>query len=93
MVLSISSLFVLLSLIVHGKTKRKQIDEFSTFVLVVNPLSCFVCDSKEDEHCPETWTRKDLRPIECGGPDGVQDARFCIKTIAVFGGKTNINES
>ena len=54
--------------------------------LVSNSLSCFVCDSKEDEHCPETWTRKDVLPIECGGPNGVQDARFCIKTIAVFGG-------
>jgi hypothetical protein len=54
--------------------------------LVTYPLSCFVCDSKEDEHCPETWTRKDILPVECGGPDGVQDARFCIKTIAVFGG-------
>ncbi|CAF0885692.1 unnamed protein product [Adineta steineri] len=53
---------------------------------VSNPLSCFVCDSKEDEHCPETWTRRDILPVECGGPDGVQDARFCIKTIAVFGG-------
>ncbi|CAF3901799.1 unnamed protein product, partial [Rotaria sordida] len=49
-------------------------------------LNCFVCDSKEDEHCPETWTRKDILPIECGGLDGVQNARFCIKTIAVFGG-------
>ena len=57
--------------------------------IVSNPLSCFVCDSKEDEHCPETWTRKDILPVECGGPDGVQDARFCIKTIAVFGGLIN----
>jgi hypothetical protein len=56
------------------------------FILVSNPISCFVCDSKEDEHCPETWTRTDVLPVECGGPDGVQDARFCIKTIAVFGG-------
>ncbi|CAF0751284.1 unnamed protein product [Adineta ricciae] len=56
------------------------------FVNVSNALSCFVCDSKEDEHCPETWTRRDILPVECGGPDGVQDARFCIKTIAVFGG-------
>jgi hypothetical protein len=56
------------------------------FVLVSNPISCFVCDSKEDEHCPETWTRADKLPVECGGSDGVQDARFCIKTIAVFGG-------
>ena len=54
--------------------------------LVASPLSCYVCDSKEDEHCPETWARKDVLPVECGGPDGVQDARFCIKTIAVFGG-------
>ena len=57
-----------------------------SFRLVANPLSCYVCDSKEDEHCPETWARKDVLPVECGGPDGVQDARFCIKTIAVFGG-------
>ena len=57
---------------------------------MANPLSCFICDSKEDEHCPETWTRTDLRPVECGGPDGVQDARFCIKTIAVFGGKMQL---
>ncbi|CAF3042227.1 unnamed protein product [Rotaria sp. Silwood2] len=56
------------------------------FILVSYSLNCFVCDSKEDEHCPETWTRKDILPIECGGPDGVQNARFCIKTIAVFGG-------
>ncbi|CAF2476272.1 unnamed protein product [Rotaria sp. Silwood2] len=59
---------------------------FGIFINVSNSLNCFVCDSKEDEHCPETWTRKDRLPIECGGPDGVQDARFCIKTIAVFGG-------
>jgi len=56
------------------------------FILVSSPISCFICDSKEDEHCPETWTRKDILAAECGGPDGVQDARFCIKTIAVFGG-------
>ncbi|CAF3667503.1 unnamed protein product [Rotaria sp. Silwood1] len=54
--------------------------------LVSYSLNCFVCDSKEDEHCPETWTRKDILPVECEGPDGVQNARFCIKTIAVFGG-------
>ncbi|UJR33554.1 hypothetical protein I4U23_020995 [Adineta vaga] len=59
---------------------------FAIFIDASNSLSCFVCDSKEDEHCPETWTRKDILPVECGGPDGVQDARFCIKTIAVFGG-------
>ncbi|CAF0904944.1 unnamed protein product [Rotaria sordida] len=59
---------------------------FGIFINISNSINCFVCDSKEDEHCPETWTRKDILPIECGGPDGVQDARFCIKTIAVFGG-------
>ncbi|CAF4572822.1 unnamed protein product [Rotaria magnacalcarata] len=59
---------------------------FGIFIHVSNALNCFVCDSKEDEHCPETWTRQDLLPVECGGPDGVHDARFCIKTIAVFGG-------
>ncbi|CAF1541351.1 unnamed protein product [Didymodactylos carnosus] len=53
---------------------------------LTDSLSCYVCDSKEDEHCPETWTRKDTLPVECGGPSGVQDPRFCIKTIAVFGG-------
>ena len=60
-----------------------------SFILVSDALSCFVCDSKEDEHCPETWTRGDILPVECGGPDGVQDARFCIKTIAVFGGQSS----
>lgn len=64
----------------------EHIDRSLLSILVANPLSCFICDSKEDEHCPETWTRKDVLPVECGGPDGVQDARFCIKTIAVFGG-------
>jgi hypothetical protein len=68
--------------------KKKCIQKyfFIYLFLVSNSINCFVCDSKEDEHCPETWTRKDLLPVECGGPDGVQDARFCIKTIAVFGG-------
>lgn len=75
----------------------RQIHYFETYFkktffifIVSDSINCFVCDSKEDEHCPETWTRKDILPIECGGPDGVQEARFCIKTIAVFGGMNKV---
>ncbi|CAF3349514.1 unnamed protein product [Rotaria sp. Silwood1] len=57
---------------------------FGIFINISNSLNCFVCDSKEDEHCPETWTRKDILPIECGGPDGVQDARFCAVATKRF---------
>lgn len=69
----------------------KHVLKKTFFIFIVSDsINCFVCDSKEDEHCPETWTRKDILPIECGGPDGVQEARFCIKTIAVFGGMNKV---
>lgn len=84
---------ILLAMLFDGKNRSifESLLIYCLLFLVANPLSCIICDSKEDEHCPETWTRKDVLPVECGGPDGVQDARFCIKTIAVFGGSNSLS--
>ena len=43
-----------------------------------------IYDLNQDEHCPETWTRKDILLVECGGSDGMQDALFCKFNSEIF---------